>query len=154
MSWKALLASRTVQPHKTSKKEIESLRKLVARDLADAAIEELSADRRFATAYNAVLQLSKMAIACAGYRVSAGTGQHQKSFEAVKVALGKPSEPLADYFETCRRKRNNIDYDSAEVTTETEAQELLQRASGFREMIEEWIAKRHPAFSKAEGSRQ
>ena len=61
---------------------------------------------------------------------------------------------MADYFETCRRKRNSIDYDSAEVTTETEAQELLQKASGFREMIEEWIAKRHPAFSKAEGSRQ
>jgi hypothetical protein len=28
------------------------------------------ADRRFATAYNAVLQLAKMVIACAGYRVA------------------------------------------------------------------------------------
>ena len=33
MSWKGLLASRAVQPHKTSKKEIESLRQLVARYL-------------------------------------------------------------------------------------------------------------------------
>lgn len=52
MNWKALLANGTVQPHKTSTKEIEGLRQLVARDLADAAVEELSADRRFATAYN------------------------------------------------------------------------------------------------------
>ena len=101
MSWGALLANRTVQPHKTSAREIEGLRQLVARDLADAAIEELSADRRFATAYNAVLQLSKMAIACAGYRVTSGSGHHQKTFEAVRQG-----GPQADYFETCRCKRN------------------------------------------------
>ncbi len=53
VSWKALQASRTVQPHKTSKQEIESLRQLVARDLTDAAIEGLSGDRCVATAYNA-----------------------------------------------------------------------------------------------------
>ena len=146
MSWKALLASQTVQQHKTSVKEIEGLRQLVARDLADAAIEELSADRRFATAYNAVLQLSKMAIACAGYRVTSGTGHHQKTFEAVKAALGKPGEPLADYFETCRRKRNLIDYDASEVVTDTEAEELLEKAEEFQEMVEEWIVKHHPSF--------
>jgi uncharacterized protein (UPF0332 family) len=146
MSWKALLASRTVQQHKTSVKEIEGLRQLVTRDLADAAIEELSADRRFATAYNAVLQLSKMAIACAGYRVTSGAGHHQKTFEAVKTALGKSSVPLANYFDTCRRKRNLIDYDSSEVVTDTEAEELLEKAEEFQEMVEEWIMRHHPAL--------
>jgi uncharacterized protein (UPF0332 family) len=135
-----------VQPHKTSVKEIESIRQIVNRDLADAAIAELSADRRFATAYNAVLQLSKMAIACAGYRITVGPGHHQKTFEAVKTALGKPSEPLANYFEMCCRKRNQIDYDASEVVTDTEAQELLEKAEEFQEMVEEWIVKHHPAF--------
>ncbi len=51
---------------------------LVARDLADAQVQGLSADRRFATAYNAVLHTANMAIACAGYRVTAKTG-HYKS---------------------------------------------------------------------------
>ena len=146
MSWKALLASRIVQQHKTSAKEIEGLRQLVTRDLADAAIKELSADRRFATAYNAVLQLSKMAIACASYRVTSGAGHHQKTFESVKTALGKPSEPLADYFDTCRRKRNLIDYDASEVVTDTEAEELLEKAEEFQELVEEWIVKHHPSF--------
>ncbi|MDT4954228.1 MAG: hypothetical protein QOJ02_2366 [Acidobacteriota bacterium] len=77
MNWKALLASGTVQPPKTSTKEIEGLRQLVARDLADAMVEGLSADRRFTTAYNAVRQLSKMAIACDGYRVTSGPGHNQ-----------------------------------------------------------------------------
>lgn len=47
------------------------MRELIARDLADAGVAGLSADRRFATAYNAALQAANMAIACAGYRVSA-----------------------------------------------------------------------------------
>lgn len=87
-----------------------------------------------------------MAIACAGYRVTSGAGHHQKSFEAVKTALGKRSESLADYFETCRRKRNHIDYDASEVATETEAQELPQKAKEFQRMVEEWIVKHHPTF--------
>jgi hypothetical protein len=43
-------------------------RALIARDLADASLAGLSADRRFATAYNAALQAANMAIACAGYK--------------------------------------------------------------------------------------
>lgn len=146
MSWRNLLANRTVQSHKTGKQEIENLRELVSRDLKDAGIEGLSADRRFATAYNAVLQLSKMAIACAGYRVATGAGHHQKTFEAVKIALGTFSVNLADYFETCQRKRNKIDYDAAEVVTKTEANEILEKAREFQIMVEDWIAKNYPSY--------
>jgi hypothetical protein len=46
------------------------MRALISRDLADATLAGLSADRRFATAYNAALQTAAMATACAGYRIS------------------------------------------------------------------------------------
>ncbi len=95
----------------------------------------------------AVLQFSKIAIACAGYRIATGVGHHQKTFEAVKTALGTTSaENLADYFETCRWKRNNIDYDAAEVDTETEANEILEKAREFQILVENWIAKYHPTY--------
>ena len=77
MTWTKLLAGHDVQRHRTSKKELDDMRALVARDLADAGIAGLSADRRFATAYNAALQAANMAIACAGYRVTAKTGHHK-----------------------------------------------------------------------------
>ena len=38
MSWTKLLASKEAQRHKTSKKELDNMRALIARDLADAAI--------------------------------------------------------------------------------------------------------------------
>jgi hypothetical protein len=50
---------------------LENLRRLVSRDLADAKVAGVSADRRFATAYNAALQAASMATACAGYRITA-----------------------------------------------------------------------------------
>ena len=54
---------------------------------------------------------------------------------------------LADYFETCRRKRNLLDYDAANVTSDTEAQELLQKAQDFRQLVEDWIKQRHPTLT-------
>ena len=145
MTWRQLLANHEVKRHKTAKRELDSLRAVIVRDLADASLDRLSADRRFATAYNAALQAARMAIACAGYRV-AGAGHHKISFEAVKRAIGKAAEPYSDYFDRCRRKRNVIDYDDAFVATETEAQEIVVKVREFVEVVEQWIAEFHPSL--------
>ena len=63
MNWQTLLRAGRIKPHQTSKQELDDLRAVIARDLANAAIEELSDDRRFATAYNAALQAARMAVA-------------------------------------------------------------------------------------------
>lgn len=124
------------------------MRALIARDLADAAVKGLSADRRFATACNAALQTANMAIACAGYRVTGKIGHHRISFESARLALGAASGKYADYLETCRRKRNVIDYTRCQVATETEAKEILEKAKEFYEFVEAWIANSHPALKK------
>ena len=104
MSWKKLQAEGKVHVHKTSKKELDDLRAVIVRDLEDAAIQELSDDRRFATAYNAALQTAKMAIACAGYRLASTQGHHHLTFEAGHLALGTSAARPLDFFEACRRK--------------------------------------------------
>jgi hypothetical protein len=124
------------------------MRALIARDLADAALSGLSADRRFATAYNAAFQAANMAIACAGYRIVSKVGHHRVSLESTKLVLGKPAHKYTDYFEICRRKRNTIDYTFSNVATETEAKELVTQASRFYAEVEDWIAKNHTALKK------
>jgi hypothetical protein len=74
VTWTKLLANKDAQKHRTSKKELDNMRALIARDLADAGLAGLSADRKFATAYNAALQAANMAIACAGYRIVSKVG--------------------------------------------------------------------------------
>ena len=147
MTWQELLKAKRVQRHKTSKHELDGLRAVVERDLKDASLAGLSEDRRFATAYNCVLQLAKMAIACAGYRVTARRGHHENTFVALGLAVGPPVAKLVQYFDACRRKRNLVDYHLAHVVTETELDELLENAAEFRTMIEDCIAKNHPQLA-------
>jgi hypothetical protein len=147
MTWQELLAAKRVHAHKTSIEEIDGLRTVVQRDVKDAMLAGLSEDRRFATAYNAVLQLAKMAIACAGYRVSTRQGHHETTFAAIELALGESVSALAAYFDTCRRKRNAVDYSLANVVSEAELNELLHKAEQFRETVEDWIFKNHSHFA-------
>jgi hypothetical protein len=104
----------------------------------------LSADRRFATAYNAALQSGTIAIACSGYRVSVRAGHHAVTFEAAALILGPESARFTDYFEACRRKRNTIDYQNSSVATVTEADELVLKANEFHGFVEAWVAANHP----------
>lgn len=124
------------------------MRELIARDLADANLVELSADRQFATAYNAALITANMAIACTGYRITARSGHHRLSLEAARLALGTSGEKLLDYFEICRRKRNRIDYTQSNVATQTEATEIVAKAAEFYELVETWIATHHAALKR------
>ena len=119
---------------------------LIARDLAGLA--GLSADRKFATAYNAALQAANMAIACTGYRIVSKVGHHRVLLETTKLALDKPAHKYADYFEACRRKRNTIDYTFSNVATNTESKEIVVQAAEFYNEVENWIAKNHPALKK------
>jgi hypothetical protein len=117
---------------------------VVDRDLKDAAIDQLSADRRFAVAYNAIQQLAKMVLACAGYRVSSTKGgHHATTFEATGLILGPAQQDLTDYFDTCRQKRNQVNYDHAGLTSDAEAAELMERANEFRSIVEDWIRQHY-----------
>lgn len=146
MTWKKLLAENRVEAHKTSKQELDGLRSAVDRNLRDAALPGLSADNSFGMAYEAGLLLAKMALACAGYRVR-GLGAHQTAFAGLKLAVGRSMATTASYLERCRRKRNELSYDSAGVVTDTEAAEIQAEVRSMQKSVEEWIAKNHATLA-------
>jgi hypothetical protein len=41
--------------------------------------------------------------------------------------MGASEGSRAKYFDTCRRKRNNVDYDSAGIISTVEVEELIER---------------------------
>lgn len=146
MNWQNLLAQRRVQRHRTSRDELDALRRLVERDLRDAELADLSDDRRFAIAYNAVFLLGKMVLACAGFRALSGM-HHRTTFDAIPLAMGSAESGRARYFQVCRRKRNIVDYDLASGATAAEAVELIEAARGFRRDVEAWIVTSRPELS-------
>jgi hypothetical protein len=146
MTWDELLASRHLQRHKARRTEIDALRALVARDLRDAELAGLSHDRRFAIAYNAAYLLATIVLACAGYRARHGA-HHRTTFQALPLAMGSQTAELASYLQTCRRKRNKVNYDLASEASEVEARELLQRTLRFRDEVEAWITAHHDQYA-------
>src|SRR6266496_2401381 len=132
MTWKKLEEEGRVARHKTSKKELDDLRGAAERKLRDAALEGLSADTSYCVAYEAALLFSKMALACAGYRVK-GLGAHEATFVALDLALGPSASGAAKYFDRCRRKRNDLTYERAGIVSTMEVQEILREAARLRD---------------------
>ena len=146
MPWTELLAENRVEPHVASKQELDGLRSAVARNLRDASVPGLSADNKFGLAYEAGLLLAKMVVTCAGYRVK-GHGAHQTTFAALKLAAGPAVARTASYLDRCRRKRNEISYDTAGLVSDTEATEIVSTVEEFRQTVGRWIAKAHPQLA-------
>lgn len=119
MPYDRLLRSGRIRSHRTNRQEIAGLFQVVERDLADASIMALSADRRFATAYNAALQAATAVMYSEGYRAH-NLGHHSTVFEFLGEAMGTEVASLASYFDDCRRKRNRADYVGAGSITLTE----------------------------------
>ena len=145
MNLKGLLNQGRLRQHKTSKKEIENLLALVRRDIIDAKVEGLSSDRRFACAYNAVLQLATILLYCKGYEPE-GLGHHFTVFQTMKIIMGTDYYTLADYFDSCRSKRNITDYDYAGGISDSEAEELIKDAERFLEVTLNWLRKNYTVF--------
>jgi uncharacterized protein (UPF0332 family) len=145
MRLKELLADGRIRPHKTSAREVGDLLRVVERDLADAGVKQLSTDRRFATAYNAALQLATIALHAAGYRAT-GAGHHWATFQVLPELIGRRTQARADYFDSCRSKRNVTDYDRAGEISEHDVKEILAETETFRKELLAWLRKNHPSL--------
>ena len=148
MSLKELSSQGSIKSHKTSKEEVENLLGLARRDIKDAKVDTISTDRRFATAYNAILQLATLVIYCKGY-MPTGVGHHYTVFKALKIIMGENYYDIADYFDSCRAKRNITDYRHTGEISESETGELIKDAEKFLKIVLEFIKKYHPSLLKS-----
>jgi hypothetical protein len=73
-----------LRSHKSSKKEISDLLRIIERDLLDAA-GDISADWRFGIAYNAALKLCTILLYAEGYRPEKNL-QHYRTIQALPRA--------------------------------------------------------------------
>jgi hypothetical protein len=128
--------------HKTSKHEISSLLKAADRDLGDAQLPGLSADRKFTTAYSAALLVSTAALAASGYRAPQ-EGHHYWTIQSLAFTL-EPGSRAIDQFDAFRRKRNIADYETAGMVSEAEIKSMLALARGLRAAVVAWLNKNYP----------
>jgi hypothetical protein len=142
MSWAQLLSDNRATAIPPSKAELDNLRSIVTRNLKDVTATGLSADARFVLAYDAARTLSLIIVRAEGYRPRS-VGGHYNTFLALEAA-DPAFAALSAYFEGCRMKRNDCQYDLAGGVSDRDAEGLLETVQQFALDAEAWMKTHHP----------
>ena len=135
-----------LRPHQTNRKQIVDLFEIVDRDLADARTARLSSDWQFGIAYNAALKLCTILLYAEGYRPER-TLAHYRTLQALPLILGDKRRSDADYLDSCRIKRNTVEYDVAGRTSPEEAAELIEFTDELKQDVLDWLRNGHPELA-------
>lgn len=150
MSLKQWADNGWLKSHQTSAGEIGNLLAIARRDLTDARTVGLSADWHFGIAYNAALKLCTVLIYASGYRPDRNLA-HYRTLQALHQVLGLKRKADAAYLDTCRIKRNTVEYDMAGAATEADAADLVAFAAQLETDVLDWLEKNHPELLPKEG---
>ena len=142
MSLKQWLDNGWLRNHKTSKTEIDNLMMIVERDLKDAQ-KGVSDDWRFGIAHNAALKLCTILLYSEGFKPERML-QHYRTIQALPLILGPERKDDADYLDTCRSKRNIVEYDYIGAVTEQDAAELIEFTKELKNTVYAWLKQHHP----------
>ncbi len=110
--------------------------------MKDAA-SSISPDWRFGIAYNAALKLCTILLRAKEYRPSHGL-QHYRTVMAMPLILGKSRKHDAEYLNSCRSKRNTVEYDYVGGASEDDAKELIEFTRDFKKQVLKWLKEKHP----------
>jgi len=131
----------------TSRQEIANLLSIVDRDMKDAT-GAISPDWQFGIAYNAALKLCTVLVRAQGFRAAHGL-QHYRTIMAMPLILGASKNDDARYLDTCRSKRNKVEYDYVGGATAEDAKELLDFVNELRAEVLAWLSDHHPELIEA-----
>ncbi len=144
MSLEAWEQSKLITQQLTSREEILDLLAIVDMDLKDAAIVELSPERKLSCCFNALLSSARVALRASGYRVSkSNKSHHYYVIQSLRHTLELDSGTVAR-IEAVQKKRNIVDYVRVGEVSETVAAETLAFARDVSQSVREWLIENHP----------
>ncbi len=142
MTLKQWMDNGWLRHHKTSLEEIKNLFMIIDRDLKDAD-GSISDDWRFGIAYNAALKLCTVLLYSEGFKAEK-TLQHYRTIQALPLILGKERKGDAEYLDSCRSKRNIVEYDYVGGVTGHDADELIEFVKELKADVLDWLNMNHP----------
>jgi hypothetical protein len=138
------LANRWIVAHEPTVEEMADLFAVVDRDLEDAGLPGLSADRQLSVAHNAALQLATLALAAEGFRPGRERA-HERAILSLRHTAGIEARTV-DLLDAVRRKRNQINYEHAGATSAADAAAFHKVVTDLRGEVVRWLEKKHPAL--------
>ena len=145
MTWTDLLNAGRVMPEAPDKGELDNLRSIVALRLSDINAIGLSDEQRFIIAYDAARIMALMLVRASGYRPRKAAF-HFNTFKGL-AAVDASFVTLSGYFDLCRSRRNESEYDFAGGISKTDADDLVDAVQKFQQAAEKWIVVRDPSLA-------
>ena len=143
MTLENLLAIRQLQAHRADPVALRKLLDAARRNLADARIEQISADNRFDAAYKCVMQCAMIGLWAHGYRTSTSQpGHHQTALQALPKTLDVTPDTVI-VLDALRKQRNLNDYEGDPIT-EAAVRECQARAESLLAHTRQWLRDNRP----------
>ena len=141
MTLKNLAKVGRLEPFETDARQVSDVLESVARAIADAKVEAVSAETRFDAAYRAIMNCAMLALWQNGYRPSkSAPGHHQTMIQSLVHTLDLDTDEM-QLLDTMRVKRNAIDY-TGDMIDEASLQECIAAAERLLAAFQEWSARR------------
>ena len=113
------------------------------RNIADAQLQNLSAENRFDAAYKAIMQAAVVALHANGYRtLTSKPGHHQTAIQTLPTSVALPPAKVI-VLDALRKQRNLADY-SGDLVSELAATECLACAIDLLAHVEAWLETHRP----------
>ena len=136
------LANGWLTEQKTNHQEIVDMLSAVERDLADCNSSGLSPDWRLTIAYTAAMRSAKIALAAEGFRASREQ-HHYRVIQSLAFTIEAESTLTAE-LDQFRKKRNISIYEHAGITSDYEANRMIELAIEIRDRVVTWLHGKHP----------
>ena len=131
MPYEELIRQGRIRLHPASRREIENLLDLAARDLrASQANLDIAPEWAYAMAYNAILQAGRALMFSLGFRPRESEG-HRTVVNFLREAVGPQYAARVEQLDQMRRKRHPTLYETAGVVGGREAEQSLAFAQEF-----------------------
>ena len=148
MTLQNLLAIRRLQAHTADRASVRKLLEAARRNLADAAVAQISADNRFDAAYKCILQCAMLGLWANGYRTATSQpGHHQTAIQCLGYTMGISNADMI-VLDALRRQRNLSDYEGDPISEAT-LRSCIAEAGKLLAHTEGWVRQHHPEWMDA-----
>jgi len=117
---------------------VKRLLDAAARHIADAKVNAISTETRFASAYTAIRMLADIGLHAHGYRtLTSKPGHHQTAIQTLPTTLGVDSQTLIR-LDKLRKQRNLTEY-TGDLIPESAVAECVFQAKSLHAMTLNWL---------------
>ena len=134
-----------IHKHQTTAGEIRGLLDSADEDLRSVAIPELGMAWKLSIAYTASLRFARIALYVSGYRPGRER-EHERTIDSLRFTIPEIDQNDIKLLHKIRKMRHNVNYDSMEMISDSDAKSAIKLANNLRNVVLDWLKNNYPQY--------